>query len=727
MANSDKNLIITPNIGSSTDDPKIVFSGANSAVSAQNITARVYPTSNGTLSFEGTSGQLFSITNSLTGTIFSVNDVSGIPSITVQDTGLISMAPYSGNVSIGSTSDQGYRLYVGGSLSATSFAGAGTSLTGTAANLSVGYATSSGSATYASSAGSATNATYASSAGYATSAGSATNATSAGSATNATYATSAGSATLATGLNASNYITRRGGSGNYNTDFQNTPAGTMSHQGDDPGSTNNPGNTWWFLDNYRHSNASSYWGTQVAWGWEDNANKLAQRNISGGSWSSWVYYLNSGNYTNYNSYPIIYDSDNTGYYLDLSSTSNSAMRIRGGTLYGSNTSWGEYLYVGTNGSVDINVATIATTNGNLHLDAKNGYVMYLNNYATSSYTIMCQSARSPVFYDYNDTTYYMDPNSTTNLYALTVNQTISGSVSGSAGSATNATYATSAGSTQIWYSQSHPSNYYLVNNWDGTYWSITSNHGAPAKVGYATSAGSATNATYASSSGSATNATYATSAGSVSGSVAYATNAGTSTNVSGGSVSATTGSFSGVVSLTGETSTSAALNISGYNTYGGTGYHTFLSVTNTYGSATNPNKYFRLSSSGTFEIVNSGYTATIFQFDNSGNFTASQNVTAYSDARLKTNIETIQNALNKVLSMRGVSFIKDEQKGIGVIAQEIREVLPEVVLENNDENKTLSVAYGNIVGVLIEAIKEQQDIIDSQEQRLAKLESLLLK
>ncbi len=63
MSNTDKNILITPNIGSSTDDPKIVFSGADATTSAQNITLKAYPTSNGTLSFEGSAGQMFSITN----------------------------------------------------------------------------------------------------------------------------------------------------------------------------------------------------------------------------------------------------------------------------------------------------------------------------------------------------------------------------------------------------------------------------------------------------------------------------------------------------------------------------------------------------------------------------------------------------------------------------------------------------------------------------------------
>lgn len=104
MANSDKNIVITPNIGQ-TADPKIVYSGANATVGAQNITLNVYPDNNGTLSWEGSAGQLMSVTNSLTGTIFAVNDVSGIPSITVQDTGQVTLAPYVGNLVVGNTVD----------------------------------------------------------------------------------------------------------------------------------------------------------------------------------------------------------------------------------------------------------------------------------------------------------------------------------------------------------------------------------------------------------------------------------------------------------------------------------------------------------------------------------------------------------------------------------------------------------------------------------------------
>jgi len=97
----------------------------------------------------------------------------------------------------------------------------------------------------------------------------------------------------------------------------------------------------------------------------------------------------------------------------------------------------------------------------------------------------------------------------------------------------------------------------------------------------------------------------------------------------------------------------------------------------------------------------------------SGNFTATGNVTAFSDERLKENVETIQGALDKVLQMRGVTYnykseLNDGQRGTGVIAQEMQQVMPEVV----EEGQYLSVAYGNLVGVLIEAVKELKAELD---------------
>ena len=112
-----------------------------------------------------------------------------------------------------------------------------------------------------------------------------------------------------------------------------------------------------------------------------------------------------------------------------------------------------------------------------------------------------------------------------------------------------------------------------------------------------------------------------------------------------------------------------------------------------------------------------GSTITAMTLDMSaaGAATFNADVTAFSDARLKDNIETIPNALEKVCAMRGVNFTRNDnndQPGTGVIAQEIQEVFPVVVKENDDEDNTLSVSYGNLVGVLIEAIKELKEEIN---------------
>ena len=114
-----------------------------------------------------------------------------------------------------------------------------------------------------------------------------------------------------------------------------------------------------------------------------------------------------------------------------------------------------------------------------------------------------------------------------------------------------------------------------------------------------------------------------------------------------------------------------------------------------------------MSLSGTEFLMSGSYT---------GNFTASGDITAYSDKRLKSNIETIDNPLKIVNALRGVNFEKDGRHSTGVIAQEVEEVLPQVV--HTDTGGMKSVAYGNITGLLIEAIKEQQELIISLQEQI---------
>ena len=107
-----------------------------------------------------------------------------------------------------------------------------------------------------------------------------------------------------------------------------------------------------------------------------------------------------------------------------------------------------------------------------------------------------------------------------------------------------------------------------------------------------------------------------------------------------------------------------------------------------------------------------------YALDVSGTIRATGDVIAYSDARVKENVETIPNALDKVKAMRGVGYNKigEQKRSIGVIAQEMIEVMPEVV--SQDEQGMYSVAYGNLVGVLVEAMKEQQKQIDELKAQL---------
>jgi hypothetical protein len=123
-----------------------------------------------------------------------------------------------------------------------------------------------------------------------------------------------------------------------------------------------------------------------------------------------------------------------------------------------------------------------------------------------------------------------------------------------------------------------------------------------------------------------------------------------------------------------------------------------------------------------FKIRNE-YTSTTtgFTFDAfNGDLTAAGDINSTSDKRLKENVETIDNALDKVLAMRGVGFnrIGKDTRSIGVIAQEIEKILPEVVHVDDSDEKFKSVSYANIVAVLIEAIKEQQEQIEDLKSKI---------
>ena len=97
-----------------------------------------------------------------------------------------------------------------------------------------------------------------------------------------------------------------------------------------------------------------------------------------------------------------------------------------------------------------------------------------------------------------------------------------------------------------------------------------------------------------------------------------------------------------------------------------------------------------------------------------GDVAASGGLSAYSDRRLKSEIEPLRHGLQRVKALTGYSYIKDGKKDIGVVAQEVQVVAPELVSEHDGY---LAVNYGQLNALLIEAIKELSDRLDRLENR----------
>ena len=463
--------------------------------------------------------------------------------------------------------------------------------------------------------------------------------------------------------------------------------------------------------------------------------------------------------------PIFYDSDDTGYYADFNSTSSSAMRIRGGALFGPNTTWGAYLRIGSNGNTDYSHASVVTTNGNLHMDPASSCHMYLNYYVngniylngstyyissngsyyngTASYANSAGSASTASYAshaNYLDTNYVGGVQSNPQVYfnngiGLKVAMTgawstwsdtvwvngytggdvpwmcamhflrnseprmaISAQTQGSTGYGTYYEVYTDynvgskrTNALKLW-ATSHPNDYYIVNNWTGSYWQLTTNHGSPVQVGYADNSGSTSQREYNylrinSNNNLYLDYNYGCSIVGVYSSYRY----------------------QGVFSM-GDSWKLAIDGTSPGNLYGLSWSHP-----NAGGQAS------RLNDHGLMVMINGVTQAAI-----SSNIWAAGDITAYSDARVKENVEVIENALEKVQSIRGVTFTRNDMtdtttRHAGVIAQEVLEVLPEVITK--DANDHYSVAYGNLNALLIEAIKEQSSIISKLTERLEKLEN----
>lgn len=121
---------------------------------------------------------------------------------------------------------------------------------------------------------------------------------------------------------------------------------------------------------------------------------------------------------------------------------------------------------------------------------------------------------------------------------------------------------------------------------------------------------------------------------------------------------------------------------------------------------------FDVNTSDTLKIYTGANFATLNSTFSGDDLTVQGDVNSVSDVRTKQNIETVENGLDLVSQLRGVWYnkIDQEDRKVGVIAQEVEEVLPEVV--HTDTEGMKSVDYGKMVGVLIEAIKELKQEIE---------------
>ena len=502
-------------------------------------------------------------------------------------------------------------------------------------------------------------------------------------------------ATSAQVLSSTNYIIQRGSNGSWNADFQATPAGSLSYGGDlGANGTNGPGGSWWIQQNFRHTNASNYWGTQVAWGWEDNANRLATRNITGGSYGAWVYYLNSSNFTTYA--PSLTGSGASGTW-GISVTGNAA------TVGG----------YAVSGSVGANTVVIRDSNGYI-------YAHYINSNVSESENPTINS-----FYTSNGDGWLRKSSvahvkSQLGLGSMAYEssgtyQTVSGAINtGNIGSQ-SVSYATVSQQLNKFgdiYGQDWNSYYIngkmIVSSVYGgsgpNFPTGAYNYGAMLSYGVT---------------GSDFFQVYFPENGALQGGAFRKLHYRTGWN---GSWSA----WKSVVDQEGQVCTIAGSNQTGIEIHSNVGYNQDpLTYFLMRGQADNSWKAFKVRLTGDAggqdiefrRIAENGADARMWYVPRGANTVNFEYpIVQPSDSRLKDNITPISTPVDKIKSLRGVEFDwnSGEQVGthdVGLIAQDVEAVLPEAVTTQEDGYKNL--AYTKVIPLLVEAMKEQQAMIEA--------------
>ena len=438
--------------------------------------------------------------------------------------------------------------------------------------------------------------------------------------------------------------------------------------------------------------------------------------------------------------PIFYDSNDTNYYFDPNSTSLSG-KLRSYLIFND-------FGAGVVGSYSASRYQLVFAMGNSYKGAldgtsvSGGYGLWyshpnaggvaanlsshgLMNIANGQWhasfgnsTRAATDMRAPVFYDNDDTTYYVDPNAT----SLTNNHNIKGTIN----------FPSSGGTT---HGGSHRPAYGIYQEggaWSSPFPDLVIAMHTGIKMGANTSYNGIrfyTDYTMATQVMSINNHADGVGSSNVfvnnsllansslrsplfydSNNTAYYTNPASTSVING-------------LTMAGALQTAGSITVGSSGTsniyMGGASGNYFRFHTN------NSHTYFD-GNVGDIHWRQGSSTRFIF-YMTTANMTVNGTVTQYSDSRLKDNIITIDGALNKVNQLRGVYYnrtdINTSERQIGLVAQEVESVVPEVVHTANDELNTKSISYAQLNALLIEAIKEQQTIIDDLKSRIETLEN----
>jgi len=405
--------------------------------------------------------------------------------------------------------------------------------------------------------------------------------------------------------------------------------------------------------------------------------------------------------------PIYYDSNNTGYYTDPASTSIlNSLTLNGSLTVGSSTSSDIYMTDTDEGTRRIHCNSNRI--GFLNQDSGWGSYCSDNGDWTSDYISYAgASMRAPIFYDNNNTAYYTDPASTSRVYSIFLQNVIDFPTSSGASTGRGAAY-------NIYQESggwSHPYPDLCLGFHTGLSFGAYSGYGG---MRFFTDYDLGTIVMQINGSSGYIfkyNWMYTNTTGMYSDSYSAHIYPNSGSSYTQWRIDGSKNGYGGIWDAY------SAVSIGMYDSAGNGGVY----------REANGRWFFYHNVSNNCMGVNTSSTSSSYGLYVDKGIYSTGNVVAYSDARRKTNIKTIDNAVEKVLQLRGVTYNKlDVENNVlekietGVIAQEVEPVFPEVVTYAEDIDE-YGVSYGNFAGLFIEAFKEQNELINMLRKEVEEL------